>query len=156
VARRRELAPPRVVHRELALRADGALADDAGSPGARSCLTLGSGLSRAEASPTDPPGWLSWASEPLERDLDMVGNLELLLDAVSTAADTAWIATLQDIDEDGTAVDVTAGYLRASLRRVLSTSRLLLPVLAEQRTPPATPDRGVTGPPRPQAAPSSA
>ena len=86
----------------------------------------------------------------------MVGDLELLLDAVSTAADTAWIATLQDIDEDGTAVDVTAGYLRASLRRVLSTSRLLLPVLAEQRTPPATPDRGVTGPPRPQAAPSSA
>jgi uncharacterized protein len=62
----------------------------------------------------------------------MVGDLELLLDAGSTAADTAWIATLQDIDEDGTAVDVTAGCLRASLRG------------------------GVIGPPRPQAAPSSA
>jgi hypothetical protein len=42
--------PPRVVHRELALRADGALADDAGSPrallpglGTRSCLGSAAG-----------------------------------------------------------------------------------------------------------------
>ena len=48
----------------------------------------------------------------------MAGDIELRLEARSTAADTAWIATLQDVEPDGTAHDVTAGYLRASLRTV--------------------------------------
>jgi hypothetical protein len=38
--------------------------------------------------------------------------------ASSTATDTAWILTLQDIHADGTAVNVTAGWLRAGLRTV--------------------------------------
>ena len=36
----------------------------------------------------------------------------------ATAADTAWIATLQDVAPDGEVTDVTAGWLRASLREV--------------------------------------
>ncbi len=35
-----------------------------------------------------------------------------------TAPDTAFIAVLQDVDEDGNAINVTAGYLRAGLREV--------------------------------------
>jgi uncharacterized protein len=47
-----------------------------------------------------------------------VGPIELQLNALSTAPDTAFIAILQDVNEAGDATDVTAGYLRAGLRRV--------------------------------------
>ncbi len=40
------------------------------------------------------------------------------LQATATALDTAWIVTLQDVDPDDTVVDVTAGWLRATLREV--------------------------------------
>jgi predicted acyl esterase len=40
------------------------------------------------------------------------------LDAACTAPDTAFIAVLQDVDEDENAINVTAGYLRAGLRAV--------------------------------------
>jgi hypothetical protein len=45
-------------------------------------------------------------------------DIELRLEAVSTASDTAWIVLLQDVDAAGTVTDVTAGYMRASLREV--------------------------------------
>jgi uncharacterized protein len=106
------------VHRELHLRADGALAADEGEAGSRAYMTLGSGLHRARPSATDPPSLLTWRTEPLERGLDVAGDIELRLDATTTALDTAWIATLQDVDASGAATDVTAGYLRASLRAV--------------------------------------
>jgi hypothetical protein len=48
----------------------------------------------------------------------MVGEIELRLVASSTAADTAWIATLQDVAPDGEITQVTMGWLRASLREV--------------------------------------
>ena len=81
-------------------------------------MVLGTGLARARPSETDPPSLLEWTSAPLEQGLDVVGDIELELQATSTAADTAWIVTLQDVAPDGTVVDVTAGWLRASLRRV--------------------------------------
>jgi uncharacterized protein len=110
--------PPEATYREFALNADGSLDQAEREPGAADYLTLGAGLNRTEASPTDPPGHLIWTSNPLDEDLDMAGDIELRLEARSTAADTAWIATLQDVEPDGTAHDVTAGYLRASLRTV--------------------------------------
>jgi predicted acyl esterase len=109
---------PDVTYRSLRLCADGKLSDEDGESGSRTMMTLGAGLNRAKASETDPPSSLSWDSAPLTRDLDMVGDIELQLDALSTAADTAWIAFLQDIDADGSITDVTAGYLRAGLREV--------------------------------------
>jgi uncharacterized protein len=81
-------------------------------------MALGAGLNRPQPSETDPPSSLTWDSAPLKHDLDMVGDIEVQLDAISTAADTAWIAFLQDVDADGTVTDVTAGYLRAGLREV--------------------------------------
>ena len=81
-------------------------------------MTLGAGLNRDHASETDPPAILTWTSAPLDRDLDMVGPIELVLDAAATAGDTAFIATLQDVDPSGAVTDITAGYLRASLRAV--------------------------------------
>jgi predicted acyl esterase len=115
---------------EFALRADGMLAADEGSPGSREYLTLGGGLNRAKPSPIDPPSLLSWTSAPLSESTDMVGDIELRLVASATAPDTAWMATLEHVAADGSATEVTAGWLRASLREVDETaSRDGAPVL---------------------------
>ncbi|TQR85747.1 CocE/NonD family hydrolase [Mycobacterium hodleri] len=103
---------------EWALRADGVLAVDEGTAGAREMMALGGGLGRVKPSPVDPPAMLSWTSAPLPTTLDVVGHVELRLVASATAADTAWMATLQHVASDGTVEDVTAGWLRASLREV--------------------------------------
>ncbi len=110
--------PAGTTHQELALRADGGLAADEGEPGTRTLMTLGAGTGRVNASPIDPPALLDWTSPTIEHDVDVVGDVELRLTASATAMDTAWLITLQDIGPDGTATDVTAGYLRASLRAV--------------------------------------
>ncbi|WP_310774174.1 CocE/NonD family hydrolase [Mycobacterium sp. Z3061] len=110
--------PPEATHREFALRADGALGEDEGEPGSRDYLVLGSGLGRAKPSAIDPPALLAWTSAPLTDELDMVGDIELRLVASATAMDTAWMVTLQDVAPDGEITDVTAGWLRASLREV--------------------------------------
>ena len=104
--------------RELALRADGALDVDEGEPGARDYMVLGAGTGRVKTSTIDPPPSLTWTSAPLQSDLDVVGELELRLVASATAADTAWLATVQDVAPNGESTDVTAGWLRASLREV--------------------------------------
>lgn len=50
--------------------------------------------------------------------------------AAATAIDTGWIVTLQDVAPDGSVTDVTAGWLRASLREVdEAASRPGAPVL---------------------------
>lgn len=113
-----EAWPPPATYLALALRADGALSEDEGAPGAREYLTLGAGLNRARPSTIDPPAALTWTSAPLPAALDVVGNVELRLTATATASDTGWLATLQDVAPDGEVTDVTAGWLRASLRTV--------------------------------------
>ncbi len=110
--------PPEGSHTMLALRADGTLGEDEGGAGTREYLTLGAGLNRVKASRTDPPPELRWTGRPLDHDLDVVGDIELELDASATALDTAWIVILLDVDPSGAASPVTAGYLRASLREV--------------------------------------
>lgn len=110
--------PPQSTCRVFALRSDGALDADEGAPGARDYMVLGAGLNRAKPSAIDPPAMLTWTSAALADDLDVVGAIELRLVAAATAADTAWIATLQDVAPDGEVTDVTAGWLRASLREV--------------------------------------
>jgi uncharacterized protein len=102
---------------ELALRADGGLRQDEGDPGARSYECLGTGLAR-DGRESDPPSSLTWETPPLEDNVDMAGNVELRLEASATATDTAWIVTLQDVSSDGSAYEVTAGWLQASLREV--------------------------------------
>jgi predicted acyl esterase len=130
-----ELWPPAEVSlTEFALCSDGTLAEGEGEPGAREYLTLGAGLGRAKPSPIDPPALLTWTSQPLKESIDVVGDIELRLIAASTAADTAWIATLQRVAPDGTVDDVTAGWLRASLREVdEDASRPGAPVLPCRR-----------------------
>ncbi|MGB8540589.1 MAG: CocE/NonD family hydrolase C-terminal non-catalytic domain-containing protein [Candidatus Acidiferrales bacterium] len=106
------------LHRAYALRANGALSEDEGEAGSRTYMNLGAGLNRPRASETDPPAFLHWTTSPLPHDLDLIGPIELRLDATCTAPDAAFIAVLQDVDTNENAVNVTAGYLRASLRAV--------------------------------------
>ena len=71
-------------------------------------MALGAGLNRVQTSETDPSSsLLVWDSEPLALDLDVVSSIEVQFDAVSTAADTAWVAFLQDVDAAGIVTDVT-------------------------------------------------
>ena len=100
------------------LRANETLGEDEGDAGARTYMNLGGGLNRLRANKTDPPMFLQWTTPALPRDLDVIGTIELQLDAACTAPDTAFIAVLQDVDENENAINVTAGYLRASLRAV--------------------------------------
>jgi hypothetical protein len=113
---------PGIAHRELALCSDGKLSTSGGEAGQRTYMTLGAGLNRARASEADPPPSLTWETEPFTGDLDVLGNIELRLDATASAADTAWIITLQDVAADDTTTDVTAGFVRASLRAVNETA----------------------------------
>ena len=89
-----------------------------GEAGSRTYMNLGGGLNRPRASETDPPAFLHWTTPPLPHDLDLTGPIELQLDAACTAPDTAFIAVLQDVDENDKPVNVTSGYLRAGLRTV--------------------------------------
>lgn len=127
--------PPEATLHSWSLAADGRLdpagPDPGGTADGRDYLCLGPGLGRPRhAHPLPLPALLAWDSAPLPADLDVVGDLELELVASTTAPDTAWIVTLQDVAPDGTVVDVTAGYLRASLRTVdEAASRPGAPVL---------------------------
>jgi uncharacterized protein len=109
---------PVAMHQSYALRADGALGEDEGNSGSRTYMNLGGGLNRPRASETDPPSFLDWTTAPLAHDVDVIGPIELQLDAACTAPDTAFIAVLQDADENGNTTNITAGYLRAGLRKV--------------------------------------
>jgi uncharacterized protein len=109
---------PEATYQSLALRADSKLGEEEGQSGSRTLMNLGSGMNRPRASETDPPSSLAWDTEPLTHDLDMIGDIELRLDAASTAPDTAWITCLQDVDANGKITDITQGYLRAALREV--------------------------------------
>ncbi len=124
---------------ELALCADGTLADDKGLPGSRQYLVLGAGLNRVKPSAIDPPSVLAWTSAPMDTAVNIVGNIELCLVATATAIDTAWMATLFDVAPDGSAEPITAGWLRASLRQVDPTTSVVGSPVLPCRTAEAVP-----------------
>ncbi|WP_208028103.1 CocE/NonD family hydrolase [Rhabdothermincola sediminis] len=124
--------PPDATIIDYALRSDGTLAPTDPSPGERRYLFVPDGAERPRGAPEPVlPSMLAWESPPLANALDVVGEMELVLDARISALDTHWLVTLQDVDEDDQAEDVTAGWLRASLRAVdEEASRPGRPVLA--------------------------
>jgi hypothetical protein len=62
------------------------------------------------------PDVLSYTTEPLERDLDVVGPLRMILYASSSAVDTDFVARLTDVFPDGRAIQLQAGALRTRYR----------------------------------------
>ncbi|MFC5139102.1 CocE/NonD family hydrolase [Actinomycetospora rhizophila] len=103
----------------FALRADGVLSPDEGDAGSRSYLYIAAEVGRPRnANPPVLPDRLSWQTEAADEPMDIVGDIELDLDAEISALDTAWIAVLYDLAPDATATPITAGWLRATLRTV--------------------------------------
>jgi uncharacterized protein len=64
------------------------------------------------------PDVLSYTSEPLDHDLDVVGPLRLILYASSSAVDTDFAGRLSDVFPDGRAIQLQNGVLRARYRSV--------------------------------------
>ena len=59
---------------------------------------------------------LVYTSDPLERDLEVTGNVTVSLWAITTAHDTDWTAKLVDVFRDGRSFNVCDGILRARFR----------------------------------------
>ena len=62
------------------------------------------------------PDVLTYTSEPLPQDLDVVGPLAMVLYASSSAVDTDFVARLTDVFPDGRAIQLQAGALRTRYR----------------------------------------
>jgi hypothetical protein len=70
---------------------------------------------------------LSYTTEPLEHDVDVVGQLRMVLYASSSAVDTDFAARLSDVSPDGRAVQLQNGVLRARYRNLDRGAELLVP-----------------------------
>ena len=70
---------------------------------------------------------LVYTSRPLERGLEVTGDVTLGLWAVTSAADTDWTAKLVDVHPDGRAYNVCEGILRARYRKSLEEPTLIEP-----------------------------
>lgn len=70
---------------------------------------------------------LLYTSEPLTEALEVTGNVRLVLHAATSAVDTDWVARLVDVDQDGAAVNVCQGILRARYRGGLESPRQVTP-----------------------------
>lgn len=70
---------------------------------------------------------LTFTTEPLAQDLDVVGPLSLVLYASSTAADTDFFARLSDVFPDGRAVQLQNGVVRGRYRDAEGDPALLEP-----------------------------
>ncbi len=62
---------------------------------------------------------LVYSTSPLGQDVEVTGTIELVLYAATDAADTDWTAKLVDVDEDGHAINLCDGILRARFRESL-------------------------------------
>ena len=102
----------------LHLNADGSLHPEEATAGARDYVYLPAGALRTAHVAGSIASSLTWETAPLSAAVELAGPVELSLEAASTTIDMSWIATLQDVDPAGRAVDVTAGWLRGSLRAV--------------------------------------
>jgi putative CocE/NonD family hydrolase len=133
--------PPEARFQELHLCSDGRLAPEEGAPGERSYLYESALLPRPRhPNPPELPSQLVWDTASLGSALDIAGPLEVLLDAATSAVDADWIVKLSDVAPDGTARDLTQGWLRASHRAIdLTRSRTGAPYRTHDRVEPVTP-----------------
>ena len=70
---------------------------------------------------------LVYDTEPLDRDLEVVGPVSLTLFASSSAPDTDFTGTLSDVHPDGKAVMLTEGIMRARFRESIERPTLIEP-----------------------------
>ncbi len=70
---------------------------------------------------------LTYTTEPLAQDIDVIGSLRMLLYASSSAVDTDFAARLSDVYPDGRAIQLQNGMLRARHRNLDRGAELLVP-----------------------------
>ena len=70
---------------------------------------------------------LTFTTDVLASDLDVVGPLRLVLYACSSAVDTDFSARLSDVFPDGRAIQLQSGMLRARFRDIQGEPELLEP-----------------------------
>lgn len=70
---------------------------------------------------------LTFTTEPLEHDVDVVGKLRSVLYASSSAVDTDFVVRLTDVAPDGRAVQLVNGLLRARYRDLDRGAEPLVP-----------------------------
>jgi putative CocE/NonD family hydrolase len=71
---------------------------------------------------------LTYTSVPLERDVEVTGEVHLVLHAASSAPDTDWTGKLVDVHPDGRALSVVDSIVRARYRDGVGRSpRMLTP-----------------------------
>jgi uncharacterized protein len=70
---------------------------------------------------------LVYTTPPLERDLEIVGPLTMVLYASSSAVDTDFVARLSDVFPDGRALQLQSGILRARYRDLTKEPELIEP-----------------------------
>lgn len=72
-------------------------------------------------------GVLCYTSAPLERDMDIVGDVSLTLFAATSAVDTDWTCRFCVVDETGCSTNIQEGIVRARYRDSTSDPTLLKP-----------------------------
>jgi uncharacterized protein len=112
--------PPEARPIEFALCGDGTLAREEGTRCARSYVYAAPPYAALFGKHEST---LEWTTAPLDEDMVLAGAVEVTLDAASSAGDTAFILALQDVAEDDTAVDITAGWRRAAISDDFSALR---------------------------------
>jgi hypothetical protein len=70
------------------------------------------------AVPPDPNGSLTWTGAPLDRDLTILGRVQVRFYAASENPDTDFVVDLHDVYPNGDIQYLQRGFLRASLRAV--------------------------------------
>jgi uncharacterized protein len=70
---------------------------------------------------------LVYSTPVLERDLDVVGPVQVVLYASSSAVDTDFVARLSDVFPDGRAIQIQSGLLRTRYRNLEGDPELLEP-----------------------------
>jgi putative CocE/NonD family hydrolase len=91
--------------------------------GVSSILTM----TRGAETPVRPGPWdqralerredvLVYTSAPLKCDVELIGPIEMVLYAASSARDTDWIVRVCDVQPDGRSIFVTEGLIRARYR----------------------------------------
>jgi putative CocE/NonD family hydrolase len=70
---------------------------------------------------------LVYSSEPLQSELEVTGNIKVILYAASDSKDTDWTAKLLDVYPDGRAFNLCDGIIRARYHKNLSKPELIQP-----------------------------
>ncbi|WP_276917523.1 CocE/NonD family hydrolase [Aneurinibacillus aneurinilyticus] len=75
---------------------------------------------------------LVYETKPLEKDVEIAGDIYAVVYAASSAKDTDWVVRLTDVDEKGNSIRLSDGIIRARYRNTFEKPELLEPGKVEK------------------------